>query len=124
MQPLVDVPVEAWSGQQAFFFKKEKNGYTLNFVSQLVDDESKTLFNWHIMPLQSDFFEKLKVLGRLPKPSVQAFIKEIEEHEMLKVVNKRISEQLGDQALIKEIEEHEKLKVEFKKINSKVSSLE
>lgn len=110
-QPLVDAKVVAYPGQQAFFFKKESKGYTLQFVSETVDDENKRFFNWHIMALKDDFFENLKVLERLPKPSVQAFIKEIEEHEKLKREHKKITKKNKKQAAL------------LDEGNSKVSSL-
>ena len=93
MQTLIDSPVVAYSGQQAFFFKKERSGHTLYFVNETVDDENKTFFNWYNIDLKDDFFDSLKVLGRLPKPSVQAFIKEIEEHEKLKLEYKKNEEE-------------------------------
>ena len=56
MQPLVDAEVRAYSGQQVFFFKKEKKGYSFHFVSETVDDENKQFFNWHMINLKDDFF--------------------------------------------------------------------
>ena len=67
MQPLIDSPVYAYSGQQAFFFKKEKSGQiALHFVTRTLDDENKRFFNWYKVDLKDDFFENLKALGRLP----------------------------------------------------------
>ena len=66
MQTLIDSPVVAYSGQQAFFFKKERTGHALYFVQQTTDDENKRFFNWYKVDLKDDFFENLKALGRLP----------------------------------------------------------
>lgn len=51
MQPLVDAQVLAYSGQQSFFFKKEKKGFSFHFVTATKDDENNIWFNWYIMPL-------------------------------------------------------------------------
>ena len=40
MQPLVDAQVVAYSGQQSFFFKKEKKGFSFHFVTTTKDDEN------------------------------------------------------------------------------------
>ena len=66
MQILIDTKVVAYSGQQAFFFKKERTGHALYFVYQAADDENKRWFNWYKVDLKDDFFENLKALGRLP----------------------------------------------------------
>ena len=66
MQILIDAPVVAYPGQQAFFFKKERSGQALYFVTATEDDENKRFFNWYKVDLKDDFFENLKALGRLP----------------------------------------------------------
>ena len=40
MQPLVDTEVAAYAGQQSFFFKKEKKGFSFQFVTYTKDDEN------------------------------------------------------------------------------------
>ena len=66
MQTLIDSPVVAYPGQQVFFFKKERSGQALYFVTATEDDENKRFFNWYKVDLKDDFFENLKALGRLP----------------------------------------------------------
>ena len=66
MQILIDSPVVAYSGQQAFFFKKERTGHGLYFVKETEDDENKRWFNLYKVDLKNDFFKNLKALGRLP----------------------------------------------------------
>ena len=66
IQTLIDSPVVAYSGQQAFFFKKVRSGHALYFVNWTTDDENKRFFNWYKVDLKDDFFENLKALGRLP----------------------------------------------------------
>ena len=92
MQPLVDADVRAYLGQQSFFFKKEKQGYSFHFVTYTSDIEGNRFNNWHCMILNDDFFLHLKSLGRLPKPSVQEYIKEIAEHEQLKLKYKALEQ--------------------------------
>ena len=66
IQAFVDVSCNTSYGQEAFFFRFEKYGYTLHFASKRAEGLRFELHQWHALQLKKDFEEYLKNYGQLP----------------------------------------------------------
>ena len=90
--PLVIAEQTCTWGQQAFFFKREHEGLSLNFTIGRKLDNGGTRLEWIRLPLKSDFMRTLARVGYMPSSDTQRSIKEIEELSDLKWLQKEDDE--------------------------------
>ena len=69
MQKFIEVPCNTVRSQQAFFFTKEKYGYSMQFCSKQ-NDGTKEYHKWHKLELKYDFIHQLKKFKSLPVDSL------------------------------------------------------
>ena len=69
MQKFITSPCNTVRSQQAFFFTKEKYGYSMQFSSKQ-NDGTKEYHKWHKLELKNDFIQQLSTYKRLPVDSL------------------------------------------------------
>ena len=78
MQALIRAPCMNIRCQQAFFFKKEENGYSMHFTTTELTTQNLIYQNWHVLRLKEDFMTTIRQYGELP---ISSFKKQLDISE-------------------------------------------